>query len=127
MPKHKNVNLGQGPNQIRIKVIGMLKVQVQATSPKCFRAKKEIPNNYKVLCTSVECSAQSCKLHTEITHKSDNRDKGMTIRRTTSILLSTGVECQGRALITNKFHNQIILVAVELVMEMKNLNHTNEY
>ena len=51
----------------------------------------------------------------------------MAIRRTTSIVLYTGVECQGKALITNKFRHQIILATVELVMGMKNLIHTNEY
>ena len=66
MPKHKNVNLGPGPNQIRIKVIGMLKVQVQATSPKCFRANKERSNNYKVLSTSVECTVMQVA-HTDNT------------------------------------------------------------
>ena len=79
MPKHKNNYLGLRPYQVRIKVRIMLKGQVQATSPRCFRAKKERLDNYKVLSTSVECPTQLCKLHTEITHKSDNRGKGMAI------------------------------------------------
>ena len=104
----------------------MFKAQVQATSPRCFRAKKERSTNYKVPSTSVECPTHLCTLQIEIAHKSDNRGKGMAIRRTTSIVMSTGVECEGKAPITNKLHQQIIRVTIDLVMEMKNLNHTNQ-
>ena len=101
-----------------------LKAQVQATSPRCFRTKEENQKFTKYLSTSVECPTQLCKLHTEITHTTDNRGKRMAIQRSTSKVQSTGVECQGKTSITNKFHHQIIRVTVELVRERKKLNYT---
>ena len=69
MPKHKNVNLGPGPYQIRIKVISMLKAQVQATSPMCFRAKN------KQLQSTVHQRGMSCTapITNKLDHMSDLR------------------------------------------------------
>ena len=48
----------------------------------------------------------------------------MALRRTTPIVLSTGMECQGKAPITNKFNHKIIWLAVEVVMKKSKLNYT---